>query len=412
MKSWCLYYLFIAALLPTTGLGQNYQHKLDLFENSVPRFLGEIEVGNISQHGLRLYVDDARSHHQLFGFEINRYDNDVDPAVGLILLENEFNFGLNYPATSYCDLRIASSYQSFMGDEPFFSYGLYPSYQREQAGLELGHEADPDGNFSYLLGNLRYNQHQVFYAWSRENFSQHGSVEEHHNRFGGGLRYGIKNWGHLLGAVNYNFHNDEPSWVMGFSHDIKMTGDFWNPGLMAVHRIKPGSHYTLCIFTLGGRALNEQVNYVLHEAFVRGAWKRSRIIGGRYMGTVGISSAYEQQDFGIISLAYSGLSIKASNQAELTQYDLTGYCTYPGHFGPLVRPYLGLTWADFSDLVFDPATHSLQAPNQNYWEFKVGGKIRLSEHPGPPHRAQLGYLRVNLALDNRGGVRFKTSFWF
>jgi len=224
----------------------------------------------------------------------------------------------------------------------------------------------------------------------------------------------------LFAGGNYNLQSSKPTQIFGvaFHADPKVNG--LNPAVMAVHRAKSSCKYTLAIFTLFGRTMNKFVIAGIDEAMFEGSLKRSRIIGGKYMGEPGLGNAYEMQDFGLVSIAYSSLRIEAGPGATLIQNDLTGYLTYPYVNRLGVSPYLGFTWTEFSDLIFNPANYQLDDPRQDYWEIKVGGKfpIRHGEihqpmyHIGIPQAIPLVNMRLNAAFDNHGGVKFKSSFWF
>jgi hypothetical protein len=397
--------LLIAVLLsPSVASGKDL-NKLDLFWGDSPRFLGSEDIGNIGQRGLSFYANNPLNpRSQLFGFELMSYNNDaVDQSTDLILPEHEFALGLNYPVGSSYGIKVAANYQSFLGDDPFFAHGLYPYYKWDGGGLELGREYDVDGDFSYLMGNLKAGEHHILMALSRESFEEgHGpNVNQvEHNRFGGGLRYALIGRWHLIGGANLNpSDGGKVTWLGGVSHSIDYRASGLNPGLVAIHRIKPKSRYSLAIFTLGGKALGDPVNWAIHEAFFRGMFKRSRIIGGRYMGDPGLGSAHEMVDFGIFVVALSSLSIDISQDTELMHYDVSTSLSYPGNWGSLNRPYVGFTWAEYSDLVYDYQTHQLDDPRREYWQIKLGARIKVAEHD----------MRFTLGLDNNGGITVKTT---
>lgn len=406
MLRWILILSLCLILVPNMVLGNDYQYKTNLSYGDNQRFLGDQNLGNIKYQGLSLYITNPQTRSQLFGFEITDYNNDLDGSSGLVVPEHEFDLGINHQINQRFSLKLATSYARFLGDDPFFSYGLYPSYQYKNNNLEFGHEYDEDGVFYCLMSRINSGQSQLFSALSLEDFEErHGpTVEEaKHHRFGGALRYHLtKDW-HLIGGGNYNTDLKKMSWIAGFSNSINFLNRGLNPGIVAIHRVKPDSRYSLAIFTLHGYALNQMVNQVIHEAFFRGSFKRSRIIGGRYMGDPGLGSAHEQVDFATFSVAFSSLSVNIDDNTELMHYDVTSYLSYPGNFGKINRPYIGLTWTRFSDLIYDFRTHSLYDPKQQLWEIKFGGKLKFHGLPD---------VRINLVVDNTGGIDIKNSVWF
>lgn len=391
--------------LPTLAEETALDYKADFMFGTSPRFIANDDIGDIGHYGLSLYVNNPHTHNQLFGFELTDYNNQIEEDAGLTVPDHQFTMGLHHKFNQQVGLKLATHYETFLGDNPFSSYGLYPYYQGDIGGLELGREYDNEGSFSYLLGNLYRDRHQVLGAVSLEKFEeQHGQSirEDQYSRAGLALRYAVDDDWHLIGGTNYNPNLKKMSWVGGFSHSVNFRDSGINPGLMAIHRIKPNSRYTLAILTLDGKALNQSVNQVIHEAFFRGSFKRSRIIGGRYMGDMVLGSAHEQVDFGTVSIAFSALSVDVGSDSQLMQNDVTGYFSYPGTLGPLTRPYLGFTWAKFSDLIYNPMIHSLDDPEQEYFQLKMGAKIKMNGRN----------LRINLTLDDNGGAAIKSSWWF
>ena len=406
--------LITSLLLPNMASGDPFKHKADLEIGTVPRLLGNEDIGNISHRGLNFYVDQGKvklrhgkpdtTWTQLFGFELMSYNNDgVDQSRGLILPEHEFALSLKYPPHSPGGIKLAASYQSFLGDDPFFAHGFYPYYKWEDVEVEIGSEYDVDGSFHYLMSNLKMGEYHVLLAISRESFEEgHGpNVNQvEHNRFGGALRYALIGRWHLIGGANINPSDDgKVTWLGGISHSIDYRANGFNPGLVAVLRVKDQSRYSLTIFTLGGKALGSPVTLVIDQALALGMFKRSRIIGGRYMGDPGLGSAHETVDFGVFVVAISSLSIDVSQDTELMHNDVSAYLSYPDNWGSLNRPYMGFTWAEDSDLIYDYQTHQLGDPRREYWQIKLGARVKVAEHD----------MRFSLGFDNNGGITVKTT---
>lgn len=426
MKTLCIICVLIAILLPASGLAQKYHYKLDGLTSSGPRYVGDQDVGDVSFTGFDLYVSQMKlrpSHRSgapidttwshLTGIEFRQFYNDIDETSTLVLPETEFNFGLQLQAKQHCSFGVAGTQKTFLNDNPYSSSLFHMKYQRDHGGLELGLQPSSDGSLTYLMGDHDFDTtHRFYYSLSRETVETGNGPsinEKTYNRFGGGLRYQLPiDRLHLLFGAGYNPTLEKPSWVFGLSRSIDFGSQGWNPGLMAVHRIKPGSQYTLAILTFGGHALNQHANVGMHEAFYQGLQQTSKIVGGKHMGRTGIGNQYEQRDFGTISLAWSRLMIDISDDVALMQNDFTGYATWPGQVGPIFRPYFGLTVAKFSDLIYDPMLHNLTDPEQDYVEFMLGGKIQLSQQ----YDKEQGCLRVNLYFRDTGQLGLKTSFWF
>jgi len=132
----------VALMLPMIGWAQAYQYKTDQFWTSNPRYLYGDDVGQINSVGLRFYIDNPAVHNQLFGFEYEEYYNRLAEFTGLVLPEQRFAFGFSLPTGKHCSIKVAGAQEKYFNDEPFSNFGIYPSYQRDWGGIELGYESD------------------------------------------------------------------------------------------------------------------------------------------------------------------------------------------------------------------------------------------------------------------------------
>ena len=411
--------LLCAALLTCLVFGAlparaNNTFRLDLTDQNEHRYLGSVPAGTITTVGLNLYVDDPATHARILGLEVAQHENSLREGIGLVLPVQEFSLGMNVPATARCGLRIAMTQQTFVNDEPFASFGLYPYHDWTHGQIEVGLERDQEHtDFAFVQGKWNAASNAVFYGASTERFEQQRATLERYRfeRVGAGYLLDATR-SRVQGFVGANINGDikQTTWNVGFSHYASLSDPGVNPAFLLSFRHKPESDYGLALFTLGGRSINSHVSSAIQEAFFRGGLKSSRIIGSRYFDTPGVGNSYQMQDFGLVSIAASLLSVQAGTTAKLVSRDVSGYGTYPGTIGPVMNPFIGVTWNEFSDLVYDPVQHRLDDPVQRYWIFKAGGKVRLGERADS--RNQLGYLRVGVEVNTHGSVLGKSTVWF
>jgi hypothetical protein len=386
-----------------------------LFGSDVQRYISEDRVGSIAAFGLRLYVDNPQTHTQLHGFEYEEFNNQVSASTGLVLPKQRFAYGFCLKVNEHCGFKVAGTQEKYLNDDPFSAFGIYPKYENNWGGIELGYENDQKNTrVSFAQGKIK-KFGTIYLAASLEDFEEGHAViiNQRHARLGGAYLGTIpKTPFRLFGGGNYNLDLEKPTWIAGISCVADVRSNGLNPAFTVIHRNKPDAKYTLGMLTLWGRTLNEDVTAAIDEAFLQGSMKRSRVIGGKYMGEPGLSNAHEMQDFGKVSIAYSSLDLKAGTEATLISQEVSGYLTCPRNFGRLANPYLGITWTKFTDLIYDPVIHRLNDPAQEYWEFKTGVKVRFRTIEDSRHRNQLGYCRLSLAVDTNGGYRLKSSLWF
>lgn len=389
-------------------------YKVDVFATDMPRFVGDERLGMIRSGGFRLYADDPARHTLLLGIEYDGARNDFDRATTLVVPEHSFNLGADLPMPRlFTGVRLAASGLQYLNDDPFSTFGVYP-YRRFGAGtVEFGFEQDQQHRtWEFGLGTLVLPHGELLCGGSLERLPRsRGSIDTRQvGRLGAGALVSVPFTRlDLFGAGNSG-EGQRPTWMGGLSLNADPRGEGAQPAVLLAYRRKPDTRYTLGIVSLWGRTLNPHVTRVIHEAFFRGGLKETRIIGGRYMGDPGLGSEHEFVDFGGLCVAVSDLAVDAGS-AKLLEREVTAYGTMPWASGRLANPTVGLTYGRFSDLVFNPQTHSMNDPVQEYGEVKLGLKVRLgSDVPNP--RRQSGYARLWLAADNRGGVRLKGTSWF
>lgn len=412
----------LAALVTVsvTPANAGYASRVDFTGQSENRYLGSVPAGNISSFGLDMFVTDPARHSGV-GLEVKQHENALHPGISLVLPEQEFNLGINMPIVRGYGVRAAVTQQTFLNDSPFASFGVYPYYASGDVGIELGTERDQaKSNFVYVAGKWTHGNGTLFSGASSEYYEEQRATLEKHQYERTGLGYLLSvprpRVQGLVGG-NINWSTGKPTWILGFSryalvdtsakHNMQLGV---NPAAHLSFRHKPGTDYALAMLALWGQSINRNATFGINEAFLIGAFKTSRIIGGRNFDTPGIGSSYQMQDYGRVSIAASWLNVQAGTTAQLISRDVSGYATYPGSIGPVVNPFIGVTWTEFSDLVYDPVQHRLDDPVQRYWIFKAGGKIRLADRADK--RNQLGYLRLGVEVNTHGAVQGKGTVWF
>jgi hypothetical protein len=403
-------------LISYSSVAAELGYKSSLMFESGPRAVGGEQVGDITSLGLKLFAMDPRTHSMLFGFEYEEYDNDVPESAGLALTKHEFSAGISLQFSQPLSLKVAYSQAEYMGDDPYSAFGLYPCLRGERNGLELGLERDLAGTtFTFAQGKLEQESGTLYGGMSYERFLEgHGSSgdTEFYRRLGGGYLYSVPDTRfRLLAGANYNFTQEKPTWIMGLSHYTDRASQGINPALSVFYRIKPGSQYALGILSLWGD-FGKHATTAIHEASLRGGLKRTQIIAGRNMGDPGIGSAYDANDFGLITFAASLMSVEAGSDATLVENDLTCYATYPHSALGIVRPYIGATWVKSSDLIYNPVRHTLDDPEQSLFEMKVGGKFRVGKTQENDPSFEQGFMRAELVVNNAGGASIEFQHWF
>ncbi len=388
--------------------------RLDFTGQDGQRYLGSVPAGDVASVGFTLYVDDPARRAKVLGLEVTQYENTLRPGLGLVLPKQTFALGLNVPTARQCGIRTAVTQQTFANDDPFSSFGVYPYYGWSRGNIEAGMERDErNANFAYVAGKLRSSVGTLFYGTSTEYYEERRAAIEKHQYERTGLAY-LADVAPLqlqgFAGANVNWDTGKPTWTAGLSRYASLNAMGANPAVHVSLRHKPGTDYALAMVTLYGRAINSYATSAIDEAFFLGGLKTSRIIGGRNFDTPGIGSSYPMQDFGNISIAASLLSVEAGTTARLISRDVSGYATLPGTIGPFTNPFIGVTWNEFSDLVYDPVLHQLNDPMQQYWVFKLGGKLRLSDRQDPKN--QRGYVRLGVEVTTRGSVLAKSTVWF
>jgi len=392
------------------------QYKAVAGLDASPRQVGGEQVGDITAFGLKLFATDPRTHSMLFGFQYKEYDNNVPESAGLALTKHEFAAGVSLQFSRPLSLKVAYTQAEYMNDDPYSAFGLYPCYRGGDRGLDAGLERDLAGTtFTFLQAKLNRGHGTWYGNGSYERFltTGHGSSAEAESfeRIGGGYLYSVPDTRfRLLAGANYNFTEAKPTWIFGASHHTNSGSSGVNPALSVFYRLKPNSRYALGILALWAD-FGQHATLGIHEAALRGGLKRTQIIAGRNMGDPGIGSAYDASDFGLITFAASLMSVDAGD-ATLIENDLTGYATYPGSILGVARPYIGATWVESSDLIYDPSLHSLTDPEQSRTEFKLGAKIPVGTVNPDDRNYETGYLRVELVVNNIGGGSIKFQHWF
>lgn len=391
-----------------------YQYKADLAIEYGPRFLGSENIGNTRGYGLFFYTSDPATHYSPLALEFEQHENMVDPSSDIVLLKKRFALGTNFRANDHIGFRVGVSHQTFLNDDDFWSSGIYPYYNGAGSNVELGFEDDHTGRFySALQYTKNVGSGTLLAGVSEEKYQEQRATVIHfqQERIGGGYLADFTSQRfQVLASGNYNVDTQKPTWTLGLSRYAALDRNGLNPALTLTYRIKPESWYGLGIFTLGGHAINRYACQEIQKAFFSGSFTHSRLVGNRNYDTPLIGSSYEAKDFGTLVVAVSVLSVNAGATAKLISRDVSWYATYPHAFGVLRDPYVGLTWNEFSDLVYDPEAHQLLDPQQRFWEFKAGWKIRL--HERKDRRNQLGQLRLSLVANTHGGWSAKTTTWF
>ena len=407
--------LLVNSLGATSSYADNYEYKGELTFTNGPREVAGKRVGDIFAGGMSLYVTDPATHSMLFGFQYEEFNNNVPENIGLRLPKQRFAAGFYLPVTRRCSFKVAYTQEDFLNDTPYSTFGLYPQYSRENGSLQIGFERDQQGRaFSFLLGKLDDSRGTWYYSASFERFQEGHAVviTESYTRVGGGYLYSVPNTRfRLLAGGNYNPVLSKPTWVFGASHYTDRNSFGVNPSLAAFWRIKPASTYGLCIVGLFGQ-FGEHPTTAIHDASIRGAAKDTRLIAGQSMGDPGVGSAYDTNDFGLIVFAVSMLSVDAGPEVTLVENDFTGYATYPREVGPIVRPYIGMTWVRSRDLVYEYALHQLTDPEQTRFELKIGGKFQAGTSLATDQNYELGFFRFELMVNNLGGGSISFQRWF
>lgn len=414
----------LVALIAGAALAETpLSYKLDLFGADVPRFVGSDEIGSIRSGGFRLYADrlipipgtSKTRPSLLLGIEYQAFDNRLTVPTTLALPQHTFNLGADLPLAGLTGIRLAASSQQYLNDDPYASFGIYPYRRFDTGSAELGFEQDlQHRTWALALGTRTVPFGAVMAGGSLERLPRdRGSTDtEQQGRIGAALLVSVPHSRiDAFGGGNYCLDDERFVWVGGLSLNANVRGNGIQPSVLIAHRQRPDSRYTLAIATLWGRTLHPQVTRAIHEAFFRGGLKETRVIGGRYMGDPGLGSEHEMVDFGSFAIALSNLEVDAGD-ATLLERDVTAYGTLPWTLGPLMNPVLGVTYGEFSDLIFNPAIHGMDDPDQRYWEFKLGIKVLTDLDHAHDTLREAGFARVWLAIDNGGATRLKVTTWF
>ncbi len=406
-------------LLASTAIAEEYQYKLNFHTQSGDRWLGNENIGNITANGLDLFISKATRHSSIgiMAMQYRDYNNSISDW-RMITPEQEFKLAYSLYPTNSCKLWAAMTQTTYLNDLPFSAQGVYSKYTKDNWGLELGYEGDQQGavhsRFAYAFRYRDFHHGRLLLGISQDYVEkQRASIEEsNHSHFGSAMLLEVGERLQLFSGANRNTSVGENTWNIGLSWTANTSKFGLNPAGFLHYREKPESKYFLGLFTLWGMALNEHVCTELHGVFFRGGLKQSRIVGNSNYDKPGVGDQHEMQDFGALSIAFSSLEVQAGADAVLMHNDISAYLTFRDDLGLITRPYLGMTWNEFSDLYYDPMQHSLQDPQQDSWEIKVGGKIPVSSIDVMDHSRELGHLRINVVWNTKTGSRFATSWWF
>lgn len=411
--------MVLVLFMPALAFGQPHTaapvpasltYKFDVDYGNTSRFQGATDVGSIVSWGT-YFSATSPQHTSPLTFSYHAYDNGVAASSGLVLPKTEFALGSTLTSGPY-GVRVGATEYTFRNDAPFHGFGVYPYYSGECGNLEVGVESDVQKrDYAFLQAGTPLGIGKLLAGLSEERYTDYGGARHTDERIGAGYLGNLEAASvHVLLSGNYCPDSERPTWTLGFSRYASLGSGTFNPGVMVDWRKKPESSYTLFVLALGGTSLNTHASTNIHQAFFRGSLTRSRLVGNREHDTEVIGSSYEQKDFGWFTIAGSFLSLTVSDDVQLISRDVSTYVTDRHAYGLLRDPYLGITWTEFTDIVFSPAAHGLDDPMQRYWEFKAGVKLRLHERPD---RANLlGELRVNAKVDTNGGWAFRSTTWF
>ncbi len=408
---------------------RGYLYRFETAGNSLDRFLGDERVGDIRAGSFRIDISDTNRVHCL-SLEYENFDNRVPLESGLELSEEKFSIGLDHSVGQGCHLVLAGNMFSYNLSDPYWAFGVYPN--REWSSriktlgdmdvrkhkIAVGLERDNETS-SLAYGYLRWYPTQlgIFLGASNEKFISEGHAKHtyQYDRVGiaaimisGDLR------NHYFVGSAYNCETERAAWMTGYARIAKLRDRGINPAMLIALRQKPESFYTLGIATLWGRTINDYVAPGIFESFYRGSLNQSRVVRNRDFNTVGVGNAYDAQDFGRVSLTGTYMDIEAA-ETNMVAFEYALYGTWPGSFGSLTRPYLGLAYSGETDLIFDYRSFRMIDPDREWYTLYLGGKLLLSPRVDPYRRCQYGYLRLQAGLrfkESVEGVFLETTVWY
>jgi len=205
--------------------------------------------------------------------------------------------------------------------------------------------------------------------------------------------------------------NAGPAWIGVVSRYVKLgeRGTLVpgpNPGFFALTRKKPNSIHNLFMLTFfNDPTVNEYVADGITSAFFRGSLASDRVVGSRDFNTPVVGHGYDDVDMGLILLTGTYLSIDVSPTAKLTvaEYEFAG--TLPLVSGRLADPYLTVKYDQTTDLLYNPARHTVNDMRNEWWTVGVGSRIRVLSGLDPRGRHRQGFLRVEAGLELKDGIR-------
>jgi hypothetical protein len=392
----------VCVLLFATCAGANGQSLLP-YQFSVDgarlnRYLGSERVGTITNGSIRYYVD-TPDRTRVLALEYANAENRVHSSHGLELDEESLDIGVCAPL-SPVEVKLASTVNRYALGSDYWALGVYPRFPVKVAECNLGGERDADGTV-HLGGYLArdYLDWSGFLGASHERSSSMAGVlnEERYGamleRWFGGLSIFEDPFLMIAAGTAVN-PNEGPTWLAGLAHPCVSERSGMNPACFLMGRHKPEADYILGIATLWGRVLNDRVCSAIAESFFNGALSRSRVVRNRDFNTLGVGKGYDAVDFGRVTATFTSVNVSAGMGAHLRESQAGLYGTLARSYGPIHNPYLGVECQTSTDLVFNPRTHSLDDPDQEWKTIILGCKFHVNEKEDPTPRKRPGYLRI------------------
>ncbi|MBI2451213.1 MAG: hypothetical protein HYV52_02670 [Parcubacteria group bacterium] len=235
-------------------------------------------------------------------------ENSEESKNNLSLIKNRFDFGASMTLAENLKFKFAGSNLLEENTDKFSAYGMYLIWRPNQflKKMELGAEMDTELKTFYFAAS-RFNffhKDDFDYNWLL-GFSSENTSDSVSQRFGFGSNMGLGGYSAVI-ALTQNLDDGGQTRLYGLAK---------NNSFIAVFRDKPESDYWLGILTLKGQALNLRANQEIFDAFFAGSLSGTRVVANRNFDKIGLSPAYQIQDYGklVLSVSVSKIDIDGAN---------------------------------------------------------------------------------------------------
>lgn len=315
------------------------------------------------------------------------------------LIQNRFDFGASLALAKNLKFKFAGTDLAEENSDNFSAYGMYlvwrPGKFLKKAELAL--EADTNEKTLYfvygrlnIFNNVAFN-YDYLLGYSSENDSSAVS-----KRLGFGAVPGIYDYLATLALIQNLFDGGQ----------TKIYGLAKKDNFVAVYRNKPESDYLLALFTLSGHSLSQRANDEIFDAMFSSSLSGTRVVSNRNFDKIGMSPAYQIQDYGKIVLSVSVSKIDISEATLLNDAEEIDWTL--GDVWKIKSFYLSGGRIGETNIFYNTSKMALEGDYETYLSIGFGGKISIYNIP-----ARFGITNFyNLNQSNWSGISANLIFSF